>query len=194
MSRTDPPGGLGAGSGLVEFAAMMSSMVGTPLGSMPSSTQLSTRGRWVGSASNKSENALSYSTPFDVFPPQTCANWALWLSRVHQDEPAPSLPRRGHREDEPVWSRQRRPTTEPEVMPSRFSLRAKAGPVVHLLGGQGPAPAQRPQPVTGSAATLHHQCRLWPVDTRILRWSAASCRGRRGRRCRCRATALQLSP
>ena len=60
VRMTDPPGLLGAGSGSEEFAAMMSSIVGTPAGgSLPSSTHVSTRGRSAGSASSRSENSLS---------------------------------------------------------------------------------------------------------------------------------------
>ena len=60
VRMTDPPDLLGAGSGSEEFAATMSSIVWTPAGgSVPSSTQVSTRGRSGGSASSRSENSLS---------------------------------------------------------------------------------------------------------------------------------------
>ena len=60
---TDPPALSGGGSGSDGFAAMMSSSVGTPSGtSVPSSTQVSTRGMSAGSASSRPRNSLSCST------------------------------------------------------------------------------------------------------------------------------------
>ncbi len=57
---TTPPDLLGAGNGSNEFAATMSSIVGTPAGgSVPSSTHVSTRASSAGSASRRSENSLS---------------------------------------------------------------------------------------------------------------------------------------
>ena len=57
---TTPPGLPGAGSGSEVFAATMSSIVCTSVGTLaPSSTQVSTRGRSAGSASRRPTNSLS---------------------------------------------------------------------------------------------------------------------------------------
>ena len=101
VRMTEPPGLLGAGSGSVEFAAMMSSIVGTPVGQVGALVHPGEHPRQVGGQRVEQVRELTVvQHRLHVLPLAYLRELRLGESGIHQHQPGAELAARGHRDDE----------------------------------------------------------------------------------------------